>query len=341
MMLVFPLKKIWISNDCAGHGYNAYDFGWWDFDQSLPDDTGRNPLLYAMADGIVLGMDDTKPDEPDGETYGNTIIIGYLEGYVSLYAHVKKHSFLVRTGDRVSALQPVCRMGNSGNSTGNHLHLELCEGNTFRSHRGIDLLNIVTATGWHVVDEQTSRDYPVRVSVLSPCPRDISRDQLHVSKDDLRIREEPSLEGRIAGFAREGYYDVDDIARTDMMWAHTGGYYLSCDTDSAEYLPASFVPSGRDTSRAQAEIAIDDLRIRERPSLDASVLGWCIPGVYDVDDTAEADGLTWLGVCGAWIALVDGVRYLPEKDADIDAELYEAVLMIRDICEKALSCRDS
>ena len=54
MMLVFPLKKIWISNDCPGHGYNAYDLGWWDYDRSMPDDTGRNPILYAMGEGIVL-----------------------------------------------------------------------------------------------------------------------------------------------------------------------------------------------------------------------------------------------------------------------------------------------
>ena len=339
-MLVFPLKKIWISNDCPGHGYNAYDLGWWDYDRSMPDDTGRNPLLYAMGEGIVLGIDDTKPDEPDGESYGNTVIIGYYEGYVSLYAHVKRHSFLVRPGDRVSALQPVCRMGNSGNSTGNHLHLELCEGNTFRSHRGMDLLKTVTATDWHVVDEQTLRDYPVRVSVLSPGPKDVSRSQLHVIRDDLRIREEPSLEARTAGFALKGHYDVDGIEETDMKWARTGRYYMSCDTDSAEYLAASFVPSERDTSISQVKVEIDDLRIRESPSLKAEVIGWCPPGVYDVDDLAESDGLKWLGVCGAWIALVDGVEYLPGEGEDIRSVLYEAILSIRDICEDALSRSD-
>ena len=55
--------------------------------------------------------------------YGLTVEIQHSEGYVTRYAHCNR--LLVREGDRVVAGQTVAEMGNTGSSTGPHLHFEV------------------------------------------------------------------------------------------------------------------------------------------------------------------------------------------------------------------------
>lgn len=55
--------------------------------------------------------------------YGNEIIIDHGNGFVSLYAHLS--SILVRPGENVTAGEQIGTVGNTGNSTGPHLHFEI------------------------------------------------------------------------------------------------------------------------------------------------------------------------------------------------------------------------
>jgi murein DD-endopeptidase MepM/ murein hydrolase activator NlpD len=58
--------------------------------------------------------------------YGNTIILEHADGYRTLYAHAAK--LLVSQGERVGAEQDIGIIGNTGRSTGTHLHFELQKG---------------------------------------------------------------------------------------------------------------------------------------------------------------------------------------------------------------------
>ena len=58
--------------------------------------------------------------------YGNTVILEHADGYRTLYAHAAK--LLVSQGEKVSAEQEIGIVGNTGRSTGTHLHFELQRG---------------------------------------------------------------------------------------------------------------------------------------------------------------------------------------------------------------------
>jgi len=62
--------------------------------------------------------------------YGNAVKIDHGNGY-TLYGH--NDSILVTVGQEVSQGQFVAKVGNTGKSTGNHLHFEINEGGTFQN----------------------------------------------------------------------------------------------------------------------------------------------------------------------------------------------------------------
>jgi len=72
--------------------------------------------VYATASGTVITTDfDTG--------YGKRIVINHGNGYTTLYAHL--YGYMVRVGDRVGKGQIIGQIGNSGISTGPHLHYEV------------------------------------------------------------------------------------------------------------------------------------------------------------------------------------------------------------------------
>uniref|UniRef100_A0AAU3GVT3 M23 family metallopeptidase n=1 Tax=Streptomyces sp. NBC_01401 TaxID=2903854 RepID=A0AAU3GVT3_9ACTN len=59
----------------------------------------------------------------DGPAYGNAIVIKHANGKFSQYAHLSKIE--VKVGDRVNTGDEIARSGNTGNSSGPHLHFEI------------------------------------------------------------------------------------------------------------------------------------------------------------------------------------------------------------------------
>ncbi len=72
--------------------------------------------IKSMADGTVIFA------EYNG-AYGYVVIIDHGNGVESWYAHTSK--MLVNVGDKVKAGDIIANVGSTGNSTGNHLHLEI------------------------------------------------------------------------------------------------------------------------------------------------------------------------------------------------------------------------
>src|SRR4029077_19752002 len=67
------------------------------------------------------------PDSPWGVA-GNCVVIDHGDGEFSLLAHMKRGSVKVKKGDRVKMGDPIGQLGNSGATTGPHLHYHLMAG---------------------------------------------------------------------------------------------------------------------------------------------------------------------------------------------------------------------
>lgn len=85
------------------------------------------PIVAAM-DGVVSGVVNTAADGVrKSNSYGNMVII--TNGSLStLYGHCKKGSVYVKNGETVKKGQTIANVGNSGDSSGPHLHFEVRRG---------------------------------------------------------------------------------------------------------------------------------------------------------------------------------------------------------------------
>lgn len=86
--------------------------------------------LNAPGDGVIIDVVNNIHDNIPGvlntkQMLGNYIVIDHLNGEYSFLVHFKMNSIIVAVGDTVVRGQEVGLAGNSGNSTGPHLHYHL------------------------------------------------------------------------------------------------------------------------------------------------------------------------------------------------------------------------
>ncbi|HEK9100138.1 SH3 domain-containing protein [Bacillus pfraonensis] len=95
---------------------------------------GDMPIRAAAAGKVIKSY--------YSNSYGNVVFVThYIKGklYTTVYAHMKNRS--VQVGDRVQTGQMLGQMGNTGHSTGQHLHFELHNGAwNFKKTNAVDPL---------------------------------------------------------------------------------------------------------------------------------------------------------------------------------------------------------
>ncbi len=79
--------------------------------------------ILAAADGKVVFTGSRRRFR----SYGNIVLVDHGKGIYTQYAHCDK--ILCRKGDKVKAGGKIARVGNSGRSTGPHVHMEVRVGN--------------------------------------------------------------------------------------------------------------------------------------------------------------------------------------------------------------------
>jgi murein DD-endopeptidase MepM/ murein hydrolase activator NlpD len=103
------------------------------------------PIL-AAAPGIVVKVPEGHEDYADprtkspGEGPGNHVIIDHGNKEITLYAHLRKGSTRVKVGEDVLTGDPLGACGNSGGSTGPHLHFQLMDNVDIDKANGLPLV---------------------------------------------------------------------------------------------------------------------------------------------------------------------------------------------------------
>ncbi|MBR8643078.1 M23 family metallopeptidase [Streptomyces tuirus] len=113
---VDPVKKYKLSASFAQNG------GMWQSTHSGQDfAVPSGTQVVAAHGGTVVKAGGNGAG--DGPAYGNAIVIKHGNGTYSQYAHLSKVE--VRIGQVVKTGQEIARSGNTGNSSGPHLHFEI------------------------------------------------------------------------------------------------------------------------------------------------------------------------------------------------------------------------
>ncbi len=85
--------------------------------------------ITAIRDGTVVAIkEDSNEGGPNEEQYvdkANYVWILHDDGSIANYLHLKKDGVLLNLGDKVKAKDVIALSGNTGYSTGPHLHLQL------------------------------------------------------------------------------------------------------------------------------------------------------------------------------------------------------------------------
>jgi murein DD-endopeptidase MepM/ murein hydrolase activator NlpD len=96
----------------------------------------------ARVVSVLDGLPDRVPGKLPGDTTvknvtGNHVILDLGGGLFAFYAHLKAGSLRVREGDRVRRGQPLALTGNSGNTTGAHLHFHVMDAPSALAAEGV------------------------------------------------------------------------------------------------------------------------------------------------------------------------------------------------------------
>jgi len=100
----------------------------------------------AVADATVVSVLDGLPERKAGalppdttlqNATGNHVILDLGGGRYGFYAHLQPGSIRVKVGDRVKRGQALALLGNSGNTSGPHLHFHVMDGVAPLSSQGV------------------------------------------------------------------------------------------------------------------------------------------------------------------------------------------------------------
>lgn len=167
----YPVNYIGISKPFKKGSHYGTDFGW------SSKNGGKNQPIYAVEEGKVI----YKQIQTSG---GKVIHIKHSNGYVSEYAHLD--TWIVDKNQKVKKGQKIGTMGNSGQATGNHLHLGIYKGTKINyNKRGnfVDPIKYLKKSNDQTVGATTNKKYKIKEYPTKK-----------VSSDDgLNVRNKPRL----------------------------------------------------------------------------------------------------------------------------------------------------
>jgi murein DD-endopeptidase MepM/ murein hydrolase activator NlpD len=114
-----PIANRDLKRTASGYGYRIDPiYNVRKFHKGMDFSCDKKTPIYATADGVVESASWQRG-------YGYTVVIDHGFGYKTLYAHLLDKKFLVKKGQKVVRGEQIALSGNSGKSSGPHLHYEV------------------------------------------------------------------------------------------------------------------------------------------------------------------------------------------------------------------------
>lgn len=157
----------------------------------------RGTTVVAVSDGVVS-------KSYYSSTYGHVIFIDHSDGFETVYAHL--HKRLVEEGDVIYQGEKIGIVGNTGRSSGDHLHFEIHEGNWTTSKK-------------NAIDPMVIIGEKENFFVLSDEAIEKSRYQV-ASVSHTMVQEEQLLDD-------EAFYIT--VKKGESLWSIANGYQVSVD----------------------------------------------------------------------------------------------------------------
>ena len=115
---VVPLNGITLKRPVSGTISSRFGARWGTTHKGLDIGAPKGTPIYAAASGTV-----TTSSYGWNGGYGNYVVINHGSGVVTAYGHCS--SLVAKYGQKVNAGDLIAYVGNTGQSTGNHLHFEV------------------------------------------------------------------------------------------------------------------------------------------------------------------------------------------------------------------------
>lgn len=114
-----PISNRDLKRTASGYGYRidpVYNVR--TFHKGMDFTCDKRTPVYVTADGVVESA-------KWQSGYGYTVVVDHGYGYKTLYAHLLDGKFMVKPNQKVVRGEQIALSGNSGKSTGPHLHYEV------------------------------------------------------------------------------------------------------------------------------------------------------------------------------------------------------------------------
>ena len=146
--------------------------------------------ILAVADATVVIVQDGEPEQVPNvklvpqtstELAGNLVVLELEPNVFAAYVHLQPGSITVKVGDKVKVGQHLAHLGNSGSSSGPHLHFGLLDQANLFTGRSlpyvlqqftlVGTVNFETSTGDHLViapeSREVTRAYPLLGGIVN------------------------------------------------------------------------------------------------------------------------------------------------------------------------------
>lgn len=262
-----PLKKLGITGSWEEHvnrGSRGQDFGWFDY---------QGESIYAMNDGTVMEIN-------KNSSAGNYIWIKHeFTNYDiwSRYLHIKDGSIKVKVNQKVTRGKEIANMGNTGNSTGTHLHFEtwvVPKGWKFNFNDRSKYSEPSTDNAFAFDDQYigTSTNNKVITRVIGTSKqvkRDTTKNQIEVVGEFLRARTGAGTNQTILGYIDFGVYDyIETKTSNNYIWYNLGFCWIAGTKEDTKIYPKENPEDDKDKKLDAELLAQKTLVEKQKEEID-------------------------------------------------------------------------